>query len=239
DAIGHRVTPNSEAGDQQEDASAYRKGLRGYDGRACERDGLMGDEHPRRTEVGGMQTQNLVPITTTHHIGNGTRRNTRLEAQTDRQNFAEQASTDDKQLQNRKAERTLFARAWNENGTNANYFNLAANSINSHLDSEAGSHMLGAQIIARSDTANNDAIGITNLLFEIQQLGKIRLKTKRFCQLTPSAIWKQVMRPMLNQNENQVIEQNQEIQIMRIFNDMPSLNSGPRWQPPPGQGPYA
>ncbi|KAA6390956.1 MAG: hypothetical protein EZS28_013514, partial [Streblomastix strix] len=93
----------------------------------------------------------------------------------------------------RAAERTHFARAWNENGTNANYFNLATNSINSHLNSEAGSHMLGAQVIARSDTANKDAIGITNLLFGIQQLGKARVKTKRFRQLTPSAIWKQKM----------------------------------------------
>ncbi|KAA6357582.1 MAG: hypothetical protein EZS28_046891, partial [Streblomastix strix] len=41
---------------------------------------------------------------------------------------------------------------------NANYFNLAANSVNSHLNSEIGSHMLGAQVIARSDTANKDVI---------------------------------------------------------------------------------
>jgi hypothetical protein len=68
----------------------------------------------------------------------------------------------------REAERTHFVRARNENGTNANYFNLAANSINSHLNSEEGSRMLGAQVIARSDTANKDAIGITNLLFGIQ-----------------------------------------------------------------------
>ncbi|KAA6354715.1 MAG: hypothetical protein EZS28_049758, partial [Streblomastix strix] len=139
----------------------------------------------------------------------------------------------------REAERTHFARARNENGTNANYFNLAANSINSHLNSEAGSHMLGAQVIARSDTANKDAIGITNLLFGIQQLGKARVKTKRFRQLTPSAIWKQVMRPMLNQNENQALAQNQGIQIRRAQDDMPPPNSGPRDYPPPGHGLYA
>ncbi|KAA6361364.1 MAG: hypothetical protein EZS28_043109 [Streblomastix strix] len=136
----------------------------------------------------------------------------------------------------REAERTHFARARIENGTNANYFNLAASSINSHLNSETGSHMLGAQIIAMSDTANKDAIGITYLLFGIQQLGKARVKTKRFRQLTPSAIWKQVMRLMLNQNENQSLEQNQEIQMRRTNNDMPPPNSGPRDQPPPGHG---
>ncbi|KAA6388216.1 MAG: hypothetical protein EZS28_016255, partial [Streblomastix strix] len=93
-------------------------------------------------------------------------------------------------------------------------------------------------VIARSDTANKDAIGITNLLFGIQQLGKARVKTKRFRQLTPSAIWKQVIRPMLNQNENQALGQNQEIQIRRSHDDMPPPNSGPRDQPPPGQGLY-
>ncbi|KAA6396226.1 MAG: hypothetical protein EZS28_008249 [Streblomastix strix] len=72
----------------------------------------------------------------------------------------------------REAERTHFARQQNENVTNANYFNLATNSINSHLDSQAGPHMLGAQIIARSDAANKDALGITNLLFGIQQLSQ-------------------------------------------------------------------
>ncbi|KAA6363794.1 MAG: hypothetical protein EZS28_040679, partial [Streblomastix strix] len=111
-----------------------------------------------------------------------------------------------------EAERTQFAIARNENGTNANYFNLAANSVNQHLSSEAGSHMLGAQVIARSDTANKTAIGITNLLFGILQLGKARVKTKRFRQPTPSAIWREVMGPMLYQNENQALEQNQEIQ---------------------------
>ncbi|KAA6373749.1 MAG: hypothetical protein EZS28_030724 [Streblomastix strix] len=64
----------------------------------------------------------------------------------------------------RQAERTHFTRARNENGTNANYFDLAANSINSYLNSQAGSHMFGAQQIARSDVANKDANGITNLL---------------------------------------------------------------------------
>ncbi|KAA6330004.1 MAG: hypothetical protein EZS28_053548, partial [Streblomastix strix] len=138
----------------------------------------------------------------------------------------------------REAERTHFARAQNENGTNANYFNLAANSVNSHLSSEIGSHMLGAQVITRSDAANKDAIGIKNLLFGIQQLGKARVKTKRFHQLTPSVIWKQVMRPMLNQNENQALAQNHEIQIRRTHDDMPPPNSGPRDQPPPGHGLY-
>ncbi|KAA6375045.1 MAG: hypothetical protein EZS28_029429 [Streblomastix strix] len=98
--------------------------------------------------------------------------------------------------------------------------------------------MLGAQVIARSDTANKDAIGITNLLFGIQQLGKARVKTKRFRQLAPSAIWKQVMRPMLNQNEIPALAQKQEIQI-RIQDDMPPPNSGPRDQPPPIHELYA
>ncbi|KAA6361939.1 MAG: hypothetical protein EZS28_042535 [Streblomastix strix] len=139
----------------------------------------------------------------------------------------------------REAERTHSAGARNENGTNANYFNLAANSINSHMNSYAGSHMSNAQIIARSDTANKDAIGITNLLFGTQQLGNARIKTKRFRQFTPSAIWKQIMRPMLNQNENQALEQNQEIQTRRTYNDMPPPSSGPRDQPRPGHGLYA
>ncbi|KAA6370467.1 MAG: hypothetical protein EZS28_034007 [Streblomastix strix] len=38
----------------------------------------------------------------------------------------------------REAERTQFARALNENETNANYFNLATYSINSYLNSEIG-----------------------------------------------------------------------------------------------------
>ncbi|KAA6367431.1 MAG: hypothetical protein EZS28_037043, partial [Streblomastix strix] len=59
-------------------------------------------------------------------------------------------------------------------------WHISANSVNSHLNSEIGSHMLGAQVIARSDTTNKDAIGVTNLLFGIQQLGKTRVKTKRF-----------------------------------------------------------
>ncbi|KAA6368395.1 MAG: hypothetical protein EZS28_036078, partial [Streblomastix strix] len=99
------------------------------------------------------------------------------------------------------------------------------------------SNILRAQVIARRDIANKDAIGITNLLFGIQQLGKARVKTKWFRQLTPSAIWKQIMRPMLNQNENQALEQNQEVQIARTHNDMPPPNSGLWGQPPSGQGP--
>ncbi|KAA6396227.1 MAG: hypothetical protein EZS28_008250, partial [Streblomastix strix] len=43
------------------------------------------------------------------------------------------------------------------------------------------------------------------------------------------------MRPILNQNKNQALEQNQEIQNMRKYNDMITPNSGPRRQPPPGQ----
>ncbi|KAA6402055.1 MAG: hypothetical protein EZS28_002420 [Streblomastix strix] len=98
---------------------------------------------------------------------------------------------------------------------------------------------LGAQLIAKSDIAKKYAIGITNLLFGIQQLGKTRVKTKRFRQLTPSAIQKQIMRSMLNQNENQALEQNQEILIRGTHNDIPSQNSGQRGQPPSGQGLYA
>ncbi|KAA6380049.1 MAG: hypothetical protein EZS28_024423 [Streblomastix strix] len=139
----------------------------------------------------------------------------------------------------REAGRTHFARTWNENGANANHFNLAANSINSHLNSETGSHMLGAQVNARSDIANKDVIGFTNLLFGIQQLGKVRVNTKGFRQLTPSAIWKQIIRPMLNQNKNQALEQNQDIQTRRTYNDMPPPSSGPRDQPPPSHGLYA
>ncbi|KAA6358394.1 MAG: hypothetical protein EZS28_046079, partial [Streblomastix strix] len=101
---------------------------------------------------------------------------------------------------------------------------------------ETGSHMLGAQVIARSDTANKDAIGITNLLFGIQQLGKARVKTKRFRQLAPSAIWKRIMRPMLNQNEILALEQNQKIEILRTRNYVPPPNQGPRGQHPPRQG---
>ncbi|KAA6368786.1 MAG: hypothetical protein EZS28_035687, partial [Streblomastix strix] len=54
---------------------------------------------------------------------------------------------------------------------------------------------------------------------------------------TQQAIWKQIMRPMLNQNQNQAFEQNQEIQITRTHNDMLPPNSVPRGQPPTGQGP--
>ncbi|KAA6371700.1 MAG: hypothetical protein EZS28_032772, partial [Streblomastix strix] len=96
---------------------------------------------------------------------------------------------------------------------------------------------MGAQVIATSDTANEDAIGITNLLFGIQQLGKARVKTKRFRQLTPSAIWKQIMRPMLNQSENKALELNQETQIPITNSNMQPSNARPRGQPPPGQGP--
>ncbi|KAA6376949.1 MAG: hypothetical protein EZS28_027523 [Streblomastix strix] len=42
---------------------------------------------------------------------------------------------------------------------------------------------------------------------------------------------------MLNQIENLVLEKDQEIQITRTHNDMLFPNSGPRGQPPPGQGP--
>ncbi|KAA6392914.1 MAG: hypothetical protein EZS28_011562 [Streblomastix strix] len=137
----------------------------------------------------------------------------------------------------RVAERTLFARVRNEKGTNANYFSLAANSINSHLSSETESHMLGAQVIERSDITNKTAIRITNLMFGIQLLGKIRVKTKRFRQLTPSTIWKQIMRPMLNQNRKQALEKSQEIQITKTHIDMSPPNSGLRGQLPLGQGP--
>ncbi|KAA6383945.1 MAG: hypothetical protein EZS28_020528 [Streblomastix strix] len=136
-----------------------------------------------------------------------------------------------------KAERTHFARALDENMTNANYFNLSTNSINSHLNYDTESHMQGIQLIARSDTANKDAIGITNLLFGIQQLGNARVRTKRFRLLTPSANWKQIIGPMINQNEIQTLEKNYEIQIKRTNNDMPPPNSGPLGQSPSGQGP--
>ncbi|KAA6330821.1 MAG: hypothetical protein EZS28_053451, partial [Streblomastix strix] len=101
--------------------------------------------------------------------------------------------------------------------------------------------MLVAQVIARSDTTNKDGIGITNLLFGIQQLEKARIWIKIFRPLTPAAIWKQKMRPMLNSNENHAFEQNQEARFIRTCNDMPHQNSGPGGQPPPKQeptGPY-
>ncbi|KAA6367145.1 MAG: hypothetical protein EZS28_037327 [Streblomastix strix] len=47
------------------------------------------------------------------------------------------------------------------------------------------------------------------------------------------------MRPMLNQDENKALKQNQEIQIRRTHNDMPPPNSGPRDQPQPGHGLHA
>ncbi|KAA6391900.1 MAG: hypothetical protein EZS28_012574 [Streblomastix strix] len=139
----------------------------------------------------------------------------------------------------RKAERMYFSRGRNVNGTNANYFCLTANSTNLHLNSETEQHIQGAQVIARRDIANKNAIGITNLLIGIQQQGKTRVRTKRFRQLIPSSIWKQVMRPILNQNEIQALVQNQGIQIRRTQDDMPPPNSGPRDQPPPGHGLYA
>ncbi|KAA6378447.1 MAG: hypothetical protein EZS28_026027, partial [Streblomastix strix] len=137
----------------------------------------------------------------------------------------------------REAERMRFVRPINENGTNANYFNFAANTINSHLNSQTGSNILGAHAIAQSDKANKDAIGITNLLFGVLQLGKGRVKTKIFRYLTSLVTWKQIMRPMLNQNENQAFEQNQETQIIGTQNDMLPLNAGSLVQPPFGQGP--
>ncbi|KAA6322366.1 MAG: hypothetical protein EZS28_054444 [Streblomastix strix] len=101
--------------------------------------------------------------------------------------------------------------------------------------------MMLAQVIARSDTTNKDWIGITNLLFGIQQLEKARIGIKIFRPLIPSAILKQKMRPMLNSNENHAFEQIQEARIIRTRNDMPPQNSGPGGQPPPEQeptGPY-
>ncbi|KAA6368987.1 MAG: hypothetical protein EZS28_035486, partial [Streblomastix strix] len=125
----------------------------------------------------------------------------------------------------REAERTHFARARNENGTSANYFNLAANSINSHLNSETGSHMLGAQVIARSDTANKDAIGITNLPFGIQQLGKSRVKTKRFRQLTPEEIWKQNSGPRDQSPPGHQLHAQRNIAILQQTIFVPTLNA--------------
>ncbi|KAA6391242.1 MAG: hypothetical protein EZS28_013231 [Streblomastix strix] len=97
--------------------------------------------------------------------------------------------------------------------------------------------MLGTQAIVRCETANKDAIGITNLLFEIPQLSYGRVKTKKFSQLTPSSIWKQTRRQNLSQNGIQAIEQNQETQIIITYKDFPPPNSGPRELPPQGQGP--
>ncbi|KAA6396344.1 MAG: hypothetical protein EZS28_008129 [Streblomastix strix] len=94
-------------------------------------------------------------------------------------------------------------------------------------------HTYGVHIYLRKATQRTrmqQELGITNLLFGIQQLGHGRVKTKRFRQLTPSAFWKQIMRPMLNQNENQALEQNQETQVERSQapdrgpNNMPSWN---------------
>ncbi|KAA6389246.1 MAG: hypothetical protein EZS28_015227 [Streblomastix strix] len=141
------------------------------------------------------------------------------------------------QQQVQKAERTHVVRSRNENRTNTNCFHIAANTIKSYLSSQSGSHMLRAQVIAKSDTASKNTKRITIFLFGIQQLGKARVKTKRFRQLTPSTIQKQIMRSMLNKNENQDLEQNQEAQIAASHNDMTPPNSGPRGQPPPGQSP--
>ncbi|KAA6371153.1 MAG: hypothetical protein EZS28_033320 [Streblomastix strix] len=99
--------------------------------------------------------------------------------------------------------------------------------------------MLGAQIIARSDTANKDAIGITNLLFGIQQLGKTKVKTKKISPVKKSAILIQIVRPLQIYNEIQALERNYETQIIIAHNDMQPPNSGPRDQPPPGKGLYA
>ncbi|KAA6392002.1 MAG: hypothetical protein EZS28_012471 [Streblomastix strix] len=137
----------------------------------------------------------------------------------------------------REAKRMYFIRLKNENGSNVNYFNLTANMINLHLNSQTGSNMLGAQVIAKSEMANKDAIGITNLLFGDQQLGKGRVKTKKFRQLTRLVTWKQIMRPMLSQNENQALEQIQETQTTGAQNYIPPPNARPRVQPPLGQGP--
>ncbi|KAA6382212.1 MAG: hypothetical protein EZS28_022263 [Streblomastix strix] len=87
------------------------------------------------------------------------------------------------------AERTHFARTQNENGTNISYLNLAANQINSHLNSETGSYMLRAQIIARSDTANKDAKGITNLLPRDQPPPGQGLYTQRNAAIPQSTIF--------------------------------------------------
>ncbi|KAA6363699.1 MAG: hypothetical protein EZS28_040774, partial [Streblomastix strix] len=77
---------------------------------------------------------------------------------------------------------------------------------------------------------------LLNSLFGIQQQGQGRVRTKNFRQLTQSAIWKQIIRPMITQNENQTLEHNHEAQIAIAYNDMPSPNSEPRDRPPPGRG---
>ncbi|KAA6320663.1 MAG: hypothetical protein EZS28_054655 [Streblomastix strix] len=97
--------------------------------------------------------------------------------------------------------------------------------------------MLVAQVIIRSDAANQDSIGIINLLFAIQQLSRSRVMTKIYRQRKPSAICKQIMRLILNQNKNQVIEQNQETQISISYSGILPINSRPLGQPPAGQGP--
>ncbi|KAA6359449.1 MAG: hypothetical protein EZS28_045023, partial [Streblomastix strix] len=97
--------------------------------------------------------------------------------------------------------------------------------------------MLGAQVIAMSDTSNKNLTGITNLLFGVQLLGQGSVNTRKFRQLTPSAIRKQIMRPMVNQNQNQALEQNQETQNTIANNDISPPIARPRGQPPPGQEP--
>ncbi|KAA6360518.1 MAG: hypothetical protein EZS28_043955 [Streblomastix strix] len=140
-----------------------------------------------------------------------------------------------------EAERKHFARLRNENGTNANYFRLGANIINSHLNSYPAQHLLGAHIIAKCDATNMDAMRITKLLFGIHQLGKRRVKTKKYHQPASTTIWKQIIRPIHNLNENLIQEQNYEIQIARAqpqdgsSNDSHPTNAGPRGQPPPRQ----
>ncbi|KAA6376754.1 MAG: hypothetical protein EZS28_027719 [Streblomastix strix] len=106
-------------------------------------------------------------------------------------------------------------------------------------NSQAGLHILGAQVIARSGASNKDAMGITNLLFGIQLVGQSRVKTTKYRQLTPPANWKQIMKPIIDQNENQALEQSQETQIIFAINNMSPSNAGPRDQPPPGHVLYA
>ncbi|KAA6396870.1 MAG: hypothetical protein EZS28_007601 [Streblomastix strix] len=121
-----------------------------------------------------------------------------------------------------EAERTHYSRARNENEIYANYFNLATNSINSLLNNETESRILGAQVIARSDTENNDAIGNMNLLFGIEQLGKARTKTKKISPLNTICT-------LETNNETQV-----ELARERSLRIKPRR---PRGQPPQGLRP--
>ncbi|KAA6397273.1 MAG: hypothetical protein EZS28_007203 [Streblomastix strix] len=75
-------------------------------------------------------------------------------------------------------ERIHFAGQQNENRTNANYCNPDVKIINSFLNSQTAQHMFRAQIIVKSNAANKDAIGTTNLLFGIQQLGQQNQETQ-------------------------------------------------------------